>query len=317
MRVLVTGVAGFIGSNTAELLLEAGHEVVGIDNHSSSLPDNVPAGIEFHEGRSGDQDLIRSLGHLDACIHFAAHIEAGESMHVPEKFFRNNVAESLQLLEVLVEQHVAKFVFSSTATVYGPEVTVPIDETHHVEPQNPYGQSKYMVEQALDWLARQGRINVARLRYFNAAGGTLSHPELHTPETHLIPILLAVAAGDREFVSLYGTDYDTPDGTCIRDYVHVKDLAAAHILALDVLNRESNLVLNLGTGAGYSNLQMIEAVERVTGQTLDVRRTERRPGDLAASVACNDKAKAVLGWELRYSDLDTLISDAWASYRTH
>jgi len=317
VRVLVTGVAGFIGSNTAELLLEAGHEVVGVDNFSSSNAQNVPANIEFHEGRSGDQALIRSLGHLDACIHFAAHIEAGESMNVPEKFFRNNVAESLQLLEVLVERAVPKFVFSSTATVYGPEVTLPIDETHHVEPQNPYGQSKYMVEQALGWLARQGRLNVARLRYFNAAGGSVAHPELHNPESHLIPILLAVAAGDREFISLYGTDYPTPDGTCIRDYVHVKDLASAHILALDVLNRENNLVLNLGTGTGYSNLEMIKAVERITGKTLDVRVADRRPGDLPASVACNDKAKAVLGWELRYSDLDTLIADAWESYRTH
>ena len=317
MRILVTGVAGFIGSNTAETLLAAGHEVVGIDNFSSSTVLNVPAGIEFHEGRSGDAALISSLGSLDACIHFAAHIEAGESMHRPEAFFRNNVAETLQLLDVLIEMSVPKFVFSSTATVYGPEVTPPIGEDHPLGPTNPYGQSKYMVEQALAWLASRERIRVARLRYFNAAGGTTQHPELHVPETHLIPILLAAAAGDREGVALYGTDYDTPDGTCIRDYVHVKDLADAHVLALSALDHHRDLVVNLGTGTGYSNREMIAAVERVTGVTLQVTLSDRRPGDLAVTVARNDKAREVLGWTPQRSGLDQLISDAWESYRRH
>jgi len=313
--VLVTGAAGFIGSTTTELLVAKGHEVVALDNLISGLADNVPEGAHFVEGDCGDADLVRSLGSFDACLHFAARIEPGESMKYPEVFFANNVGSTFRLLESLVVLGVGRFVFSSSCAVYGDQVAMPIDESRSIMPTSPYGQSKRMVEEGLDWLAATGRLRVATMRYFNAAGGTLAHPERHRPEIHLIPIALDVADGRRDHLEIYGDDYPTPDGTCIRDYIHVSDLAEAHVLAIGALDDHRSLVLNLGSGVGYSNRQVVETVKRVTGRDFEVRFTGRRLGDPAAAVASNERAREILGWKIERSDLETIVTDAWAARR--
>lgn len=316
MRVLVTGGAGFIGSNTAELLLDEGHDVVVLDNLINGRLENVPARAAFAEGDCGDVALVRSLGPFDACLHFAGRIEPGESMKYPEVFFANNVGATTNLLEALVGSGVARFVFSSSCAVYGDQVEMPIDEIRPVNPHSPYGQTKLMVEEALHWLVRRGRLRAASLRYFNAAGGTLAHPERHHPEIHLIPIALDVAAGRRPYLELYGADYPTPDGTNIRDYVHVRDLARAHALALGALATHEELVLNLGSGVGYSNQEVVAAVKRVTGVDFEVRVGARRPGDPAAAVGSNERARATLGWTLEHSTLEEIVTDAWAAYQS-
>lgn len=314
MRVLVTGAAGFIGSTTAELLLAEGHEVTALDNLVTGDRANVPRDAEFVEGSVGDRALIRALGHFDACIHFAGLIAPADSMTHPETFFTMNVAQTFELLEGLIENGVPRFVFSSSCAVYGDKVTIPIDESHPTAPHSPYGESKLLVEHGLKWLSELGKIKSASLRYFNAAGGTALHPERHRNEFHLIPLTLAAAAGDRDGISIFGTDYDTPDGTCIRDYIHVSDLAAAHVLAVDALATHDQLTLNLGSGVGYSCREIVDAVGRVTGRTFPVHEAPRRPGDPAAAVASNEKARTTLSWELQHSDLDTIVADAWSGY---
>jgi UDP-glucose 4-epimerase len=316
VRVLVTGAAGFIGSTTAELLLSKGHEVVALDSLVSGRAENVPAKATFVEGDCGDIELVRSLGSFDACIHFAARIEPGESMKYPEVFFSNNVASTFRLLSALVDSGVERFVFSSSCAVYGNQTEMPMDENCSIHPESPYGESKRMVEQGLEWLISCGRLRAASMRYFNAAGGTLAHPERHRPEIHLIPIALDVAAGERPYLEIYGSDYPTPDGTCIRDYIHVSDLAEAHVLAVDALDEHPGLVLNLGSGVGYSNREIVEAVKRVSGVDFKVEFIDRRPGDPAAAIASNGYAREVLGWELERSDLDVIVSDAWAAYQS-
>ena len=316
VRVLVTGAAGFIGSTTAELLISKGHDVVALDNLSTGRAENVPPAAEFVEGECGDEALVRSLGSFDACVHFAARIEPGESMKYPEVFFANNVASSLRLLKALVESGVGRFVFSSSCAVYGDQQEMPIDETRSINPSSPYGQSKRMVEEAMEWLVSCGRLRAASLRYFNAAGGTVAHPERHQPEIHLIPLALDVAAGKRPYLELYGSDYPTRDGTCIRDYVHVSDLAEAHVLAISSLDEHPELVLNLGSGVGYSNREVLACVKRVTDVDFEVRVTDRRPGDPAAAVASNERARATLAWRLERSDLDTIVRDAWAAHQS-
>ncbi len=221
MRVLVTGGAGFIGSTTAELLLDLDHEVVVLDNLVRGHRDNVPERAVFVEGDCGDEGLISSLGAFDACVHFAARIEPADSMAHPETFFANNVGQSFAMFEALIATGTTKVVFSSSCAVYGNQVQMPIDEARATGPESPYGQSKLMVEQALHWLASRGRLRYASLRYFNAAGGTLAHPERHDPEIHLIPLALDAAMGRRDVLSIFGTDYATSDGTCVRDYIHV------------------------------------------------------------------------------------------------
>ncbi len=315
MRVLVTGAAGFIGSTTAELLLDEGHEVIGLDNLVRGRIENVPSRATFIEGDCGDRELIRSLGTFDACVHFAARIEPGDSMAYPETFFSNNVASTFRLLEALIDTGLERFVFSSSCAVYGDQVEMPIDEQRPTNPHSPYGQSKLMVEQGLDWLVRQGRLKAASLRYFNAAGGTTAHPERHTPEIHLIPIAMDVALGRRGHLEVYGSDYPTPDGTCIRDYIHVSDLADAHASAINALETQSSLTLNLGTGVGSSNRQVIDMVQQVTNTKFEVRFVERRPGDPAAAVASNGLARKVLAWEPHRSSLDNIVSDAWAAHQ--
>lgn len=315
MKVLVTGAAGFIGSTTAELLLERGHEVVALDDLSRGTRENVPRGAVFVEGDCGDQGLVAELGSIDACLHFAGRIEPALSMTHPEAFFASNVGSSFALIEALVRRGVERFVFSSSAAVYGNQVEMPIDEGRPLSPESPYGESKRMVELALHWLAQSQSMRTATLRYFNAAGGTLAHPERHNPEIHLIPLALDVALGRREHLDLYGNDYATPDGTCIRDYVHVLDLAEAHVLAVEALESQNELVLNLGTGTGYSNSQVLDMVREVTGVEISVVDAPRRTGDPAVAVADVRRAQSALGWRAKRSDLETIVKDAWAARR--
>ncbi len=312
MRVLVTGAAGFIGSTTAELLLDLGHDVVALDSLVRGHRDNVPVRSTFVEGEYGDANLIRSLGAFDACVHFGARIEPGESMTYPETFFANNVGQSFAMFEALIETGTTKVVFSSSCAVYGNQVVMPIDESRMTLPESPYGQSKLMVEQGLHWLAARGRLRFASLRYFNAAGGTFVHPERHDPEIHLIPLALDAAAGRREFLSVFGTDYPTADGTCVRDYIHVMDLADAHVRAIHALESHEQVVVNLGTGIGTSILEVIASVERVTGLEVPVQMVSRRQGDPAQAVASNELAREILGWRPTYTRLDDLVTDAWA-----
>jgi UDP-glucose 4-epimerase len=315
VRVLVTGAAGFIGSTTAELLLDEGHEVVALDSLVRGRRENVPGRATFVEGDCGDVELVKSLGGFDACVHFAARIEPADSMAFPETFFSNNVASTFRLLEALIQSGVERFVFSSSCAVYGDQVEMPIDEDRATRPHSPYGQSKRMVEEGLGWLVRQGRLKAASLRYFNAAGGTLAHPERHTPEIHLIPIAFDAANGKRSHLDIFGADYPTPDGTCIRDYIHVSDLADAHVAAITALETQPELVLNLGTGVGSSNRQVIDMVMKVTGAEFDVRFVGRRDGDPAAAVASNARARAALHWEPSKSDLENIVTDAWAAHQ--
>jgi UDP-glucose 4-epimerase len=315
VRVLVTGAAGFIGSTTAELLIDNGHDVIALDSLVRGRKENVPSRATFIEGDCGDVELVKSLGTFDACVHFAARIEPAESMAFPETFFSNNVASTFRLLDALIDTGLDRFVFSSSCAVYGDQVEMPIDEERVTKPHSPYGQSKRMVEEGLEWLVRQGRLKAASLRYFNAAGGTIAHPERHVPEIHLIPIALDAANGKRSHLDLFGSDYPTPDGTCIRDYVHVSDLAEAHVLAIDALETQPELVLNLGNGVGSSNRQVIEMVKKVTGVDFEVRFVHRRDGDPAAAVASNERARAVLRWEPHRSDLENIVVDAWAAHQ--
>jgi UDP-glucose 4-epimerase len=316
LKVLVTGAAGFIGSTTAEQLVAQGHDVVALDSLVTGREENVPKGATFVHGDCGDVELIRSLGPFGACVHFAARIEPAESMKLPEVFFNNNVASSFRLLDALVQSGVDRFVFSSSCAVYGDQVEMPIDENRVTQPHSPYGQSKRMVEEALHWLAQLGRMQTATLRYFNAAGGTLAHPERHNPEIHLIPIALDAASGRRDHLDIFGQDYPTPDGTCVRDYVHVSDLADAHVLAIAALQDHAELTLNLGSGVGSSNREVVEAVKQVTGKDFDVRYAERRPGDPAAAIASSGLARDVLKWRPERSSLENIVVDAWAAYQS-
>ncbi len=316
MRVLVTGAAGFIGSTTAELLVDLGHEVLALDNLVRGRRENVPSRCTFVEGDYGDQGLIRSLGAFDACVHFAARIEPAESMANPETFFANNVGQSLAMFEALIESGTTKVVFSSSCAVYGDQTEMPIDEDRATKPESPYGQSKLMVEQALAWMAARDRLRYASLRYFNAAGGTMVHPERHSPEIHLIPLALDAVLGRRDALTIFGDDYPTEDGTCVRDYVHVKDLADAHVRAIEALDRHRELVVNLGTGTGSSILEVIDSIRRVTGRDVPVRWGPRRPGDPAQAVASNRRAHEVLRWQPRSSMLDDIVADAWAAHQS-
>lgn len=311
MRVLVTGAAGFIGSTTADLLLRRGHEVVALDDLSKGRIENVPAGASFVEGDCGNEDLVLGLGSLDACVHFAGRIEPAQSVTHPEEFFASNVGSTFALTQALVRLGVERFVFSSSAAVYGNQVEMPIDEDRSAQPESPYGRSKRMVEEGLHWMAASGRLRAASLRYFNAAGGSREHPEQHVPEIHLIPLALDVVLGVSDHLDLFGDDYPTPDGTCIRDYVHVLDLAEAHVLAVDALGDHRELIVNLGSGVGYSNRQVLDAVRRVTEVDFDVRVAPRRAGDPAAAVADIARARALLGWLPEHSALESIVADAW------
>jgi UDP-glucose 4-epimerase len=314
-KILVTGGAGYIGSHTVQLLLQQGYDVAVVDNLSKGHRHNVPAGRLFEMNIADTKaltELMRQTG-TQAVIHFAAFIAVGESMHEPEKYFANNVCASLSLLTAMLRAGVKHVVFSSTAAVYGNPPTSPILETFPIQPVNPYGESKVMVETMLRWFGEIHHLNSVCLRYFNASGcdplGLLG--EEHEPETHLIPLLLrAVKTGKP--VTVFGDDYETPDGTCIRDYIHVLDLAQAHILALEYLMRGgAPEQFNVGTWAGHTVLDTIRAVEAVTGQKVPYVVGPRREGDPPALVANSDKLRSKLGWSPQYGDLRTIVEHAW------
>jgi UDP-glucose 4-epimerase len=313
MRVLVTGGAGYIGSTTAAALLDAGHEVVVVDDLSNGHRDAVPAAAAFVEADVSDQAAMTAVvagERIDACLHFAALIEAGESMRDPARFFAVNTAGSAHLLEVLLRHGVERFVLSSTAAVYGEPGHVPIAEDDPLVPTNAYGESKLLVERMLGWHHRIHGLRIGILRYFNAAGGTPERGERHDPESHLIPLVLQVALGQREHISVFGTDYPTDDGTAVRDYIHVADLADAHVRALEALDRHPRLICNLGNGAGFSVRAVIDAARRVTGHEIPVVEAPRREGDPAVLVASAERARELLGWVPRYPELDDIVADA-------
>jgi UDP-glucose 4-epimerase len=321
VRVLVTGGAGYIGSVVAEELLKAGHEVTVYDNLSRGHREAVPAGAELVVGELADRaalDLALASRGVEAVMHFAAFIEAGESMKAPEQFFRNNTANALTLLEAMLARGVGKFVFSSTAALFGNPERTPIKEDDALRPTNAYGESKLLVEQMLAWLNRIHGLRYAALRYFNAAGAANPDKgEDHQPETHIIPRVLKVALGEYPHVSIFGTDYPTADGTCVRDYIHVVDLATAHLLALDALSSQDRLIYNLGNGQGFSVREVIEVARRVTGREITVVEAERRPGDPAILVASSEKIQRELGWKPQFADLESIVASAWEWHSRH
>lgn len=320
MRVLVTGGAGYIGSVVTEELIGDGHEVVVYDDLSKGHRAAVVQGAEFVHGRLSDVALLSKTltdRKIEAVIHMAASSLVGESVEHPSKYYVNNVVTGLVLLEAMVLCDVKQLVFSSTAAVYGEPEAQPIEESAPTNPTNPYGETKLAFEHALKWFDRAYGLRYASLRYFNAAGATENCGEDHDPETHIIPITLQAAAGQRSHVEIYGEDYPTPDGTCIRDYIHVVDLARAHIQALEALS-EGSRIYNLGCGgAGYSVREVIDAAERVTGREIPTRFGPRRAGDPAILVASSDKIKSELGWRPKYQDLGLIIDSAWRWMQTH
>ncbi|MCC5947805.1 MAG: UDP-glucose 4-epimerase GalE [Nitriliruptoraceae bacterium] len=317
MHVLVTGGAGYIGATTAAALLEAGHEVTVADDLSRGHRDAVPEGAAFVEVDVTDPLAIDAVvvEGFDACLHFAALIEAGESMQHPERFFAVNTAGSATLLEALIRHGVERFVLSSTAAVYGDPDAIPVAEDAALRPTNAYGESKLLVERMMQWHHDIHGLRTAALRYFNAAGASPGRPERHDPETHLIPLVLQVAAGQRDHISVFGTDYPTPDGTAVRDYVHVADLADAHVRALERLDEHGQLVCNLGNGRGFSVREVIDAVRQVTGHDIPVVEAERRAGDPATLVASSARAATLLDWRPGRPELTDIVADAWEARR--
>lgn len=314
MNILVTGGAGYIGGTVTRLLLTAGHTVTIYDNLCHSRLEAVPSGAQFVQGDLADRPLIEATlkaNRFDGVMHFAALIEAGESMKVPEIYFRSNTMATLTLLEAMLATGHNRLVFSSTAACYGEPESTPITEEAQLLPTNAYGESKLMVEQMLTWFNRIHGFRYASLRYFNVAGAIEGYGEAHEPESHLIPLILDVAMGRRASIKVFGQDYPTKDGTCIRDYIHVSDLAEAHFLALAGLDRSSRLIYNLGSGQGFTVREVIDSARRVTGRPITVEECERRPGDPAVLVASSDKIKAELGWKPSYPELDQIIASAW------
>ena len=323
MRLLVLGGAGYIGSHTAVELLESGHDVVIVDSLITGYEAAVPEGAIFYQGDIRDYDFLNSLFKkeaIDAVIHFAAFSLVGESVTDPLKYYENNLYGTKVLLKAMIDNGVNKIVFSSTAATYGEPENIPILEDDRTCPTNPYGETKLAMEKMMKWSANAYGLKYVSLRYFNACGAHKNAKigEAHNPESHLIPLVLQVPNGKRESVSIYGTDYDTPDGTCIRDYIHVTDLAKAHILAVEYLMKggESN-VFNLGNGVGYSVREVIETARKVTGHPIPAVEIPRRAGDPARLVASGEKAKAVLGWKPEITELEDIIRSAWAWHSSH
>jgi len=314
MKILVTGGTGYIGGTVTRLLLAQQHSVTIFDNLCHSKASAAAAGAEFVEGDLADRTLLTEtllLGRFDGVMHFAALIEAGESMAHPEIYFRNNTAGTLTLLEAMLATGHNRLVFSSTAACYGEPERVPILEDAKLAPTNAYGESKLLVEQMLTWFHRIHGFRYASLRYFNVAGAIPDYGEAHEPESHLIPLILDVALGRREKIKIFGQDYPTKDGTCIRDYIHVRDLADAHLLALAALEQHGRLIYNIGNGQGFTVREVIESVRRVTGKPIPVEECPRRPGDPAVLVAGSEKIKHELGWRPQFADLDAIVASAW------
>lgn len=319
MKIFVTGGAGYIGSATAEALINAGHSVTVFDSLVTGHRAAVPAEAQFiHASLDDTHALAEALTSkkYDAVMHFAAFIEAGESMKDPGKFFRNNLSNSLQLIETAVKAGVGKFVFSSTAAVYQSS-DEPLTEESPLGPTNVYGHTKLMTEQALEWYRSIFGLRYAALRYFNACGALPGRGEAHQPESHLIPRVLQIALGQAESAAIYGTDYPTPDGTCIRDYIHIADLVSAHILALDALDKRDKLIYNVGSGNGFSVREVIEAARKVTGHAIPAVESPRRPGDPARLVASPKRIMDELGWNPQFTNLQDILSSAWEWHESH
>lgn len=323
MSILVLGGAGYIGSHTALALIESGRDVVVADNLETGFRAAVPVKARFYQGDIRERAFVDSLfekENIDGVIHFAANSQVGESMTNPLKYYSNNVGGTRVLLESMVAHHIDKIVFSSTAATYGEPEQIPIREGDRTQPTNCYGETKLAMEKMMDWTGRAHGLRYVALRYFNACGARPdgSIGEAHSPETHLIPLILQVPLGKRKNIAIFGEDYPTPDGTCIRDYIHVCDLAAAHILALDYLMRggESD-VFNLGNGVGFSVKEVIDTARRVTGHPIPSEIKPRRAGDPAQLIASSEKAKSILGWKPEYDALDAILSTAWNWHKSH
>jgi len=321
MGVLVTGGAGYIGSAFVELLRSAGERVVVLDDLSRGHLSAVDPAVPFYRGTTGDRALVAKIARehtLDACVHFAAFAYVGESVTEPGRYFDNNTVQAVTLFESLLEAGVRNVVFSSTCATYGVPGESPIPETHSQWPINPYGWSKFFVERMLESLDRARGLRFVALRYFNAAGATAKTGEHHDPETHLIPLVLEAAAGRRPSVSVFGDDYDTPDGTAIRDYIHIEDLGAAHLLALRYLRKDgASGFFNLGNGTGYSVLEVVEAARRVTGRDVPVVMSPRREGDPPRLVGDARRAREVLGWQPKRAALEDIVRSAWDWMQAH
>ncbi len=320
LRVLITGGAGYIGATAVRLLLKHGHEVTALDNLSQGHREAVPEKARFVIADLSDRETLSDLfreSKFDAVMHFAALALVGDSMKFPERYFRSNVTNSLNLLECCAANSVSRFVFSSTAAVFGDPQTPLIVESAPKAPLNPYGESKLQVEAMLRWFQQIHGVRYAVLRYFNVAGAWDGHGEHHDPESHLIPNVLQVAMGKRASVSLFGMDYPTPDGTCVRDYVHIYDLAVAHMLVMDALKDHEALAYNLGNGNGFSVRQVITAARKITGHAIPVTEMPRRPGDPPVLVASSEKIGKELGWKPKYDALESIIETAWEWHRAH
>lgn len=323
MAILVLGGAGYIGSHTVYALCEAGREVVVVDNLETGHIEAVHPDAKFYQGDIADKPFLTNVfqkENIEAVIHFAAYSLVGESVEKPLKYYENNLCKTRDMLETMVENGVDKIVFSSTAATYGEPERVPILETDRTQPTNPYGETKLAMEKMFHWTGNACGLRYVSLRYFNACGAHVSGKigEAHNPESHLIPLILQVPNGQREFISIFGNDYPTPDGTCIRDYIHVTDLAEAHILAVDYLLKggESN-IFNLGNGVGFSVREVIETARKVTGRPIAAKEVERRAGDPAQLIASSEKAKRVLGWNPQHDSLEEIISSAWNWHKNH
>lgn len=323
MKILVFGGAGYIGSHTALELVRAGEQVIIADNLVTGHRQAIPEGVTFYEGDLHDRaflDRVFQTEQIDAVIHFAAFSLVGESVTNPLKYYDNNLCGTKVLLDAMVANHVDKIVFSSTAATYGEPENIPILETDRTCPTNPYGETKLAMEKMFHWTGLAHGMRYVSLRYFNACGADASGSigEVHNPESHLIPLILQVPNGKRETVSIFGTDYDTPDGTCIRDYIHVTDLAQAHILAVQYLaNGGESDIFNLGNGVGYSVREVIETARKVTGHPIPAVETPRRAGDPARLVASSEKARRVLGWNPVHDSLEEIIASAWNWHHNH
>ncbi|HAU48344.1 MAG TPA: UDP-glucose 4-epimerase GalE [Planctomycetaceae bacterium] len=319
MKVLVTGGAGYIGSVTVEQLVEAGNQVAVFDNLSQGHRAAVHEDAEFIVGDLANRDDVDSAiteFRPDAVMHFAAKSLVGESMQSPFLYLGDNVRNGLNLLESVVEYGIRKFILSSTANLFDDPETIPIDEKERIIPGSPYGESKHILERMLYWLDRTGKLRFAALRYFNAAGATKYRGEDHNPETHLIPLVLQVALGQRKEIKVFGNDYETPDGTCIRDYIHVADLAQAHRLALHAIDHTSH-VYNLGNGLGFSVQQVLDAAREITGHAIPSEVVGRRPGDVATLVAASDNVRADLAWKPEHPEISQIIESAWKWHSDH
>jgi UDP-glucose 4-epimerase len=321
MAILVTGGAGYIGSAVVEDLHKKGENVVVLDNLVYGHRQAVAPEIPFYEGEIGDRELVEKIvreHNVDACMHFSAFAYVGESVAQPRKYYENNFVQTLRLLEVLIEADAKKFIFSSTCATYGEPQYVPIDEKHPQNPVNPYGWSKFMVERALADFDKAYGLKFVALRYFNACGASERCGEDHDPETHLIPLILFAAQGRRDSISIFGDDYPTPDGTAIRDYIHISDLSQAHLLALGYLRNGGNSeFINLGNGSGYSVKEVIEAARLVTGRSIEAKIAPRRAGDPSRLVANAAKAREVLGWSPQFPEIEKIIESAWKWHELH